>query len=135
MARSAAPACQGAVRDDAAPVRRQPVPVAATRLGGYHGYDDAGATNPLGGPVVGFTKSYKKERPDATVKAVDLAESRKTTAVAEQLIEETLCDPGCVEIGRADGGRFGVAFIESPFPERVGDEPAGDLAWRSARTR
>ena len=103
-----------------------PFLIAATRLGGYHGYDDAGATNPLGGPVVGFTKSYKKERPDATVKAVDLAESRKTTAVAEQLIEETLRDPGCVEIGRADGGRFGVAFIESPFPERVGDEPAGD---------
>ena len=42
-----------------------PFLVSATRLGGYHGYDDAGATNPLGGPVVGFTKSYKKERPDA----------------------------------------------------------------------
>ena len=56
--------------------------------------------------------------PDALVKAVDLAESRKTKAIAEQLIEETLHDPGCVEIGRVDGRRFGVAFVESPFPER-----------------
>ena len=93
-----------------------PFLVSATRLGGYHGYDAAGATNPLGGPVVGFTKSYKKERPDALVKAVDLAESRKTKAIATQLIEETLYDPGCVEIGRVDDRRFGVAFVESPFP-------------------
>jgi NAD(P)-dependent dehydrogenase (short-subunit alcohol dehydrogenase family) len=98
-----------------------PFLVSATRLGGYHGYDDAGATNPLGGPVVGFTKSYKKERPDALVKAVDLAESRKTKAIAQQLIEETLGDPGAVEIGRVEDRRFGVAFVESPFPVRDDD--------------
>ncbi|HYN32266.1 MAG TPA: SDR family oxidoreductase, partial [Ilumatobacteraceae bacterium] len=98
-----------------------PFLVSATRLGGYHGYDDDGATNPLGGPVVGFTKSYKKERPDALVKAVDLAASRKTAAIAAQLIEETLFDPGCVEIGRVDDSRFGVAFIEVPFPARGDD--------------
>ena len=98
-----------------------PFLVSATRLGGYHGYDAAGATNPLGGPVVGFTKSYKKERPDALVKAVDLAPSRKTTAIAAQLIEETLFDPGCVEIGRVDDRRFGVAFVEAPFPSRADD--------------
>ncbi len=104
-----------------------PFLVSATRLGGYHGYDDAGATNPLGGPVVGFTKSYKKERPEALVKAVDVAVSRKTKAIAEWLIEETTADPGCVEIGRVDGRRFGVAFVESPFPERDdhGAAPAG----------
>ncbi len=95
-----------------------PFLVSATRLGGYHGYDDAGATNPLGGPVVGFTKSYKKERPDTLVKAVDVATSRQTTAIADQLIEETLFDPGCVEIGRVDDRRFGVAFIEAPLPAR-----------------
>ena len=98
-----------------------PFLVSATRLGGFHGYDEAGATNPLGGPVVGFTKSYKKERPDALVKAVDLAESRKTKAIAQQLIEETLFDPGCVELGRVDDQRFGVAFVESPFPLRDED--------------
>jgi acyl carrier protein len=50
-----------------------PFLVAATRLGGSHGYDAAGATHPLGGAVVGFAKSYRKERPEALVKAVDVA--------------------------------------------------------------
>ena len=45
--------------------------VSATRLGGQHGYDEAGAFAPLGGAVTGFTKTYKRERPDALVKAVD----------------------------------------------------------------
>ncbi len=105
-----------------------PFLVSATRLGGYHGYDSDGATNPLGGPVVGFTKSYRKERPEALVKAVDLAPSRKTSAIAAQLIEETLFDPGCVEIGRVDGRRYGVAFVEMPFPARDdnGQPPHGD---------
>ena len=98
-----------------------PFLVAATRLGGYHGYDAAGATNPLGGAVVGFAKSYKKERPDALVKAVDVANSRKTAALAGQLVEETLFDPGCVEIGRVEDRRFGVGFIEAPFPARGED--------------
>ena len=92
-----------------------PFLVAATKLGGLHGYDGAGATSPLGGAVTGFTKSYKKERPDALVKAVDLPASRKTAAVADLLIEETLGDPGCVEVGRVDGRRYGVAFREVPF--------------------
>jgi len=103
-----------------------PFLVSATRLGGYHGYDEAGATNPLGGPVVGFTKSYKKEQPDTLVKAVDVAPSRKTKAIAEQLIEETLSDPGCVEIGRVDQRRFGVAFVEAPFPARGDDGQVAD---------
>ena len=98
-----------------------PFLVAASRLGGAHGYDADGATNPLGGAVVGFTKSYKKEKPDALVKAVDFAESRQTAAIADRLIEETLSDPGCVEIGRRDDRRLGVAFVEQPFPVRGGD--------------
>ncbi len=98
-----------------------PFLVSATRLGGYHGYDADGASNPLGGPVAGFTKSYRKERPEALVKAVDLAPSRKTSAIAAQLIEETLFDPGCVEIGRVGDRRFGVAFVRAPFPQRSDD--------------
>ncbi len=93
-----------------------PFLVSATRLGGYHGYDAGGATSYLGGAVTGFTKSYKKERPYALVKAVDLPPSRKTAAVADVLVEETLRDPGAVEIGRVDDKRFGVAFTEVPFP-------------------
>ncbi|MBP6763483.1 MAG: SDR family NAD(P)-dependent oxidoreductase, partial [Rubrivivax sp.] len=93
-----------------------PFLVVATRLGGCHGYDAAGATQPLGGAVVGFAKSYRKERPDALVKAVDLAPGAKAAAVAQQLIDETLFDPGCVEIGRLGDRRFGVALVEQPFP-------------------
>ncbi|MGZ5400871.1 MAG: SDR family oxidoreductase, partial [Nocardioides sp.] len=97
--------------------------VAATRLGGYHGYSAAGAASALGGAVTGFTKSYKKERPGALVKAVDLPVDRRTAAVADLLIEETLRDPGCVEVGRVDGRRFGIALLEQPFPAR-GDDGA-----------
>ncbi len=45
--------------------------VSATRLGGRHGYDQAGALAPLGGAVTGLTKSFKREKPGALVKAVD----------------------------------------------------------------
>ena len=102
-----------------------PFLVSATRMGGYHGYDAAGATNPFGGAVSGFTKSYKKERPDALVKAVDLPPSRKTAALADVLIEETLRDPGAVEIGRVDGERWGVGFTEKPFPA-LGEDGSPD---------
>ena len=39
--------------------------VTATRLGGRHGYDDDGAVAPMGGAVSGFTKAFKREKPDA----------------------------------------------------------------------
>ncbi len=95
---------------------QSPFLVTATRLGGYHGYDDAGATCPLGGAVTGFAKAYRRERPDATVKAVDFAASGKTAALAELLVAETLRDPGCVEIGYAGGRRWGVGLAQRPFP-------------------
>ncbi len=101
---------------------RSPFLVVATRLGGYHGYDAAGATCPLGGAVTGFAKAYRRERPDALVKAVDFPVNRKTAALADMLIEETLRDPGCVEVGHAGGRRWGVGLAERPFPE-VGEDP------------
>ena len=88
--------------------------VSATRLGGQHGYDDAGAVAPLGGAVVGFTKTYKRERMDALVKAVDFEAERKPSEVADILIEETLRDPGAVEIGYKDGLRWTVGLQEQP---------------------
>ena len=88
--------------------------VSATRLGGQHGYDEAGATSPLGGAVVGFTKTYKRERMDALVKAVDFEAERKPSEVADILIEETLRDPGAVEIGYKDGLRWTVGLQEQP---------------------
>ncbi len=57
-----------------------PFLVAGTRLGGFHGYDEAGATAPMGGAVTGFAKSYKRERPDTLVKAVDLSGSAEPAA-------------------------------------------------------
>ncbi len=86
--------------------------VSATRLGGQHGYDEAGATAPLGGAVTGFTKTYKRERLDALVKAVDFEAERKPSEVADILIEETLRDPGAVEIGYKEGLRWTVGLQE-----------------------
>ncbi len=86
--------------------------VSATRLGGQHGYDDAGSIAPLGGAVVGFTKTYKRERMDALVKAVDFEAERKPSEVADILIEETLRDPGAIEIGYKGGLRWTVGLQE-----------------------
>jgi NAD(P)-dependent dehydrogenase (short-subunit alcohol dehydrogenase family) len=88
--------------------------VSATRLGGQHGYDPAGAAAPLGGAVTGFTKTYKWERPDALVKAVDFAPGAAPAEVAEALIGETLRDNGAVEIGYRDGQRWTVGLRELP---------------------
>ncbi|MEN9935777.1 MAG: hypothetical protein RLZZ387_2356, partial [Chloroflexota bacterium] len=88
--------------------------VSAVRLGGMHGYDDAGAAAPLGGAVVGFTKAYKRERTDTLVKAVDFEPGRKTAEPADLLIAETLADPGVVEVGHKDGLRYAVTLEERP---------------------
>jgi NAD(P)-dependent dehydrogenase (short-subunit alcohol dehydrogenase family)/acyl carrier protein len=88
--------------------------VSATRLGGQHGYDEAGATAPSGGAVTGFTKTYKRERMDALVKAVDFEAELKASEVADLLIEETLHDPGAVEIGHKGGLRWTVGMEERP---------------------
>jgi acyl transferase domain-containing protein/acyl carrier protein len=86
--------------------------VAATRLGGQHGYDEAGAYAPLGGPVVGFTKTYKRERDKALVKAVDFGPEHKPAEVADALVEETLRDPGVVEVGHKSQQRWTVGLQE-----------------------
>ncbi len=88
--------------------------VSATRLGGHHGYDDAGAFAPLGGAVTGFSKTYKRERPESLVKAVDFQSNRKATDVAEFLINETLRDPGAVEIGYTADQRWTIGLDEQP---------------------
>jgi acyl transferase domain-containing protein len=88
--------------------------LSATRLGGQHGYDEAGAVAPLGGAVVGFTKAYKRERPEVLAKAVDFEPRRNASEIAEILISETLCDPGAVEIGHKQGMRWTVSLQEQP---------------------
>ena len=88
--------------------------VAATRLGGQHGYDETGAVAPMGGAVTGFVKTYKRERPDVLVKAVDFEEGRNATEIAGLLIQETLRDNGAVEIGYKNGLRWTVGLQEQP---------------------
>ncbi len=88
--------------------------VAATRMGGRHGCDAQGATSALGGAVTGFAKALARERADALVKAVDFPPGRQTAALADILIEETLRDPGAVEVGHADDLRWTVGLIEQP---------------------
>jgi acyl transferase domain-containing protein/acyl carrier protein/NAD(P)-dependent dehydrogenase (short-subunit alcohol dehydrogenase family) len=88
--------------------------VSATRLGGHHGYDDAGALAPLGGSVTGFTKTYKRERPESLVKAVDFESNRNASEIAELLIAETQRDPGAVEIGYTADLRWTIGLEEQP---------------------
>ena len=96
--------------------------VTATRLGGQHGYGPEGASAPMGGAVTGFTKAYARERADALVKAVDFAVGDDAPMIAEQLVAETLNDPGTIEIGHAGGGRWTIALADRPAvdggPER-----------------
>ncbi len=86
--------------------------VSATQLGGHHGYDEAGAVAPLGGAVVGFVKTYKRERTESLVKAVDFAPKRTAAEIANLLIAETLHDPGVVEIGYTGDQRWTVGLEE-----------------------
>jgi acyl transferase domain-containing protein/acyl carrier protein len=94
--------------------------VSGTRLGGYHGYDDAGAVAPLGGAVTGFTKAYKRERPDALVKAVDFGADRDAGEIADLLLAEALRDPGAVEIGYGGSERWTVCLEERPVSTEPG---------------
>ncbi|NUM43180.1 MAG: SDR family NAD(P)-dependent oxidoreductase [Anaerolineales bacterium] len=110
--------------------------VSATRLGGLHGYGDDGATAPLGGAVTGFTKAYKRERPDVLVKAVDFepkaaggGRSRKTAQPADALIAETLADPGIVEVGYRGDDRFTITLEESPLD--LTNQPTNQLTPQS----
>ena len=88
--------------------------VCATRLGGQHGYNDAGALAPLGGAVTGFAKAYKRERPESFVKAVDFERGRAASEIEALLVEETLRDPGAIEIGYTGGQRWSIGLQEQP---------------------
>jgi malonyl CoA-acyl carrier protein transacylase/NAD(P)-dependent dehydrogenase (short-subunit alcohol dehydrogenase family) len=84
--------------------------IVATRLGGLHGYDEAGASAPLGGAVTGFAKACQREHVVAMVKAVDFAPD--AADMAEALIAETLRDPGAVEVGYHRDRRFAIGLAE-----------------------
>ena len=79
----------------------------------------AGALTPLGGAVVGFAKTYKREREAALVKAVDFEPLREPAEIAGQLIDETLRDPGAVEIGYKGGERWTIGLEEQSTSEKA----------------
>ncbi|HET9444309.1 MAG TPA: SDR family NAD(P)-dependent oxidoreductase, partial [Acidimicrobiales bacterium] len=58
--------------------------------------------------------AYRRERPEALVKAVDFTAAAGPAEIAAALVEETRLDPGAVEVGRADGQRWTVALEERP---------------------
>lgn len=93
--------------------------ITATRMGGLHGYQTDGANAPLGGLSTGFTKAIGRERPGCFVKAVDFPADLPASQVAGRLVEETLRDPGAVEIGWEGAQRFAITLVERPYA----DEP------------
>jgi acyl transferase domain-containing protein/NAD(P)-dependent dehydrogenase (short-subunit alcohol dehydrogenase family)/acyl carrier protein len=88
--------------------------ISATRLGGQHGYEPLGATAPMGGAATGFTKTYKRERSEALVKAVDFELHRAADDIADILLQETYRDPGVVEIGHEGNLRWTIGLQEQP---------------------
>ena len=90
--------------------------VCATRLGGLHGYSAEGACAPLGGVVSGFAKAIAREREKTFVKIVDFEATATPAVIASRLIEETLQDPGALEIGWENDLRYGIATLEHPLP-------------------
>jgi hypothetical protein len=94
--------------------------VAGTRMGGFLGFDEAGALSSLDGAVVGFVKALRREREACTVKVVDFGGDAPAATVAETLIAEALRDPGSVEVGRANGLRWAAGLEEQPIGEGPG---------------
>jgi acyl transferase domain-containing protein/NAD(P)-dependent dehydrogenase (short-subunit alcohol dehydrogenase family)/acyl carrier protein len=84
--------------------------IAATRMGGQHGYGAAGASNPVGGAVTGFSKTLRRERPDLLAKAVDFEDGASPEMIARALLDETERDPGAVEIGYVGGLRVTIGL-------------------------
>jgi NAD(P)-dependent dehydrogenase (short-subunit alcohol dehydrogenase family) len=84
--------------------------MAATRMGGQHGYGAGGASNPVGGAVTGFTKTLRRERPDLLAKALDFEDGASAETIARALLDETERDPGAVEIGYVGGLRVTVGL-------------------------
>jgi len=93
-------------------IKNEPFLVTATRLGGTHGYGPQAVPVPVSGAVSGFTKAISLERPEQFAKVVDFQADEKPSLEAARLIEETLRDPGIVEVGYEGDHRYSVALVE-----------------------
>jgi NAD(P)-dependent dehydrogenase (short-subunit alcohol dehydrogenase family) len=105
----------------------QPFLVCATRLGGLHGYGALPAGT-LGGGTSGFAKALRRERAGSFVKVVDFEQEVKPSKAAGHLVDETLRDPGVVEVGWKGGQRFTLGLVDEPLPSQANfDLPAGSV--------
>ena len=77
----------------------------------------------MGGAVTGFTKALAASGRTRSSRPSTSPPRRKTAALADALVEETLRDPGAVEIGHADDLRWTVGLAEQP----AGHDPAREL--------
>ena len=98
-----------------------PFLVCATRMGGFHGYTSYGPTAPLGGSVSGFAKAFAREHPDSLVKVVDYPAETQDRSIAAHLVDETLRDPGAIEIGLVGEQRFAIGLIDQPLSAGAGN--------------
>ncbi|MBN1960591.1 MAG: SDR family NAD(P)-dependent oxidoreductase [Deltaproteobacteria bacterium] len=90
--------------------------IAATRLGGLHGYGSLPALAPAGGAITGFIKAIGREQPQCLVKAVDFSADSEALQIVATLIYETERDPEPVEVGYAFGARHVISFNEVALP-------------------
>jgi len=99
--------------------------VCATRMGGLHGYGPQDSTSTISGGLRGLAKAIAREREKMLVKVVDFEQDASASTVAGCLIDETLRDPGTVEIGLEGGLRYGIALAEKPLRESEAQLPEG----------
>jgi len=107
-------------------IHPDPFLICATRLGGLHGYDKQKPPAPSGGAISGFAKAIQMERAETFVKVVDFGADDSAARVAAHLIEETLNDPGAVEIGWRGELRFAIAVVTRPIQDEsfdLGEKP------------
>ncbi len=95
--------------------------IAATRMGGLHGYEAGAPASPLGAGIGGFCKAYAWEQRGTPVKVVDFPADVADREIAAMLLEETQHDPGAVEVGRQGGQRFSISLLEQALPPELGN--------------
>ncbi|MEW6650707.1 MAG: SDR family NAD(P)-dependent oxidoreductase, partial [Chloroflexota bacterium] len=91
---------------------RDPFLICATRMGGLHGYSHKPAASALAGAISGFAKALSRERPKSFVKVIDFVTDLPDHQLAARLVDETLRDPGAVEIGWENDQRFTITLVE-----------------------
>ncbi len=99
--------------------------VCATRMGGLHGYGPQDPAAAVSGGLRGLAKAMAREREKMFVKVVDFEKDANANTAAGCLLDETLRDPGTVEIGLEGSLRYGIALAEKPIGESEAKLPEG----------